>query len=64
MKQIVFVALCIGLCSASLVQEFEKLQFKAKLDSGSGGKIWVLLVAGSNGYYNYRHQVSKHLTCC
>uniref|UniRef100_T1JMC8 legumain n=1 Tax=Strigamia maritima TaxID=126957 RepID=T1JMC8_STRMM len=21
-----------------------------------GGKIWALLVAGSNGYYNYRHQ--------
>merc|ERR1711953_334199 len=21
-----------------------------------GGKIWVVLVAGSNGYYNYRHQ--------
>ena len=21
-----------------------------------GGKIWVLLVAGSRGYYNYRHQ--------
>lgn len=20
------------------------------------GKIWVVLVAGSNGYYNYRHQ--------
>lgn len=23
----------------------------------NGGKIWALLVAGSNGYYNYRHQV-------
>lgn len=22
----------------------------------NGGKIWALLVAGSNGYYNYRHQ--------
>jgi len=22
----------------------------------NGGKIWVVLVAGSNGYYNYRHQ--------
>ena len=21
-----------------------------------GGKIWVVLVAGSNGYFNYRHQ--------
>ena len=35
----------------------------------NGGKIWVVLVAGSNGYFNYRHQadvchayqiVSKH----
>lgn len=24
---------------------------------GNGGKIWALLVAGSNGYDNYRHQV-------
>ena len=22
----------------------------------NGGKIWVVLVAGSNGYFNYRHQ--------
>ena len=25
-------------------------------DLPNGGKIWVLLVAGSRGYYNYRHQ--------
>ena len=27
------------------------------------GKHWALIVAGSNGYYNYRHQVyaSSHL---
>lgn len=23
-----------------------------------GGKHWVVLVAGSNGWYNYRHQAS------
>lgn len=23
-----------------------------------GGKTWVVIVAGSNGWYNYRHQVS------
>lgn len=22
-----------------------------------GGKHWVVIVAGSNGWYNYRHQV-------
>merc|ERR1712004_523310 len=25
-------------------------------DLPDGGKIWVVLVAGSNGYFNYRHQ--------
>ena len=25
-------------------------------DIPNGGKIWVVLVAGSNGYFNYRHQ--------
>lgn len=25
------------------------------------GKHWVLIVAGSNGWYNYRHQVSVEL---
>ncbi|XP_015282652.1 PREDICTED: legumain [Gekko japonicus] len=25
-------------------------------DPGDGGKHWVLIVAGSNGWYNYRHQ--------
>lgn len=23
---------------------------------GSSGNVWAVLVAGSNGYYNYRHQ--------
>lgn len=27
-----------------------------KVNNGSG-TIWAVLVAGSNGYYNYRHQV-------
>ena len=29
---------------------------KAEGDLPDGGKIWVLLVAGSRGYFNYRHQ--------
>ena len=29
------------------------------VQSGKGGKIWVVLVAGSNGYFNYRHQAGK-----
>lgn len=37
--------LCFGLLSAFPTQE------------ESGGNNWVVLVAGSNGWYNYRHQV-------
>lgn len=28
-------------------------------DPEDGGKHWVVIVAGSNGWYNYRHQVRK-----
>lgn len=27
-----------------------------------GGKHWVVIVAGSNGWYNYRHQVMRSIT--
>lgn len=30
-------------------------------DPEDGGKHWVVIVAGSNGWYNYRHQVRKRL---
>lgn len=30
-------------------------------DSPSNPKQWAVLVAGSNGYYNYRHQVFHSL---
>lgn len=31
-----------------------------------GGKNWVVIVAGSNGWYNYRHQVrgAQQGNCC
>jgi len=61
MKHFAFLILCICLCNASFVQEFEKLKFEIKQNSESNAKIWVLLVAGSNGYYNYRHQVKISL---
>nr|CAB3263422.1 legumain-like [Phallusia mammillata] len=56
MKQFVlFVALfCVSVCSGNFVMQFEK--FYEPKDNGFDGKIWVVLVAGSNGYYNYRHQ--------
>lgn len=28
-------------------------------DPEDGGKHWVVIVAGSNGWYNYRHQVRR-----
>uniref|UniRef100_H2Z163 legumain n=1 Tax=Ciona savignyi TaxID=51511 RepID=H2Z163_CIOSA len=37
------------------VQHFEK-ELHAKKTAQFQGKIWVVLVAGSSGYYNYRHQ--------
>ncbi|XP_060919338.1 legumain-like [Labrus mixtus] len=43
-----FVILLLGL-SVGLIQAFPTLE-------ADGGKNWVLIVAGSNGWYNYRHQ--------
>lgn len=43
------LGLCLWLCLAL-----------GKEESGEP-KLWALLVAGSNGYYNYRHQVSPRL---
>ena len=43
-----------------LVSAFVVLNFViiiSGLQLPNGGKIWALLVAGSNGYDNYRHQV-------
>lgn len=49
MSRAVFVAL-LGL-SLGLVHALPSQQ-------PDGGKHWVLIVAGSNGWYNYRHQVT------
>lgn len=40
-------------CCGALVQEDV---FRENDCGESGVKLWALLVAGSNGYYNYRHQ--------
>lgn len=42
---LVLLGLSLGLATAFPAQEPD------------GGKHWVLIVAGSNGWYNYRHQV-------
>lgn len=33
-------------------------------DPEDGGKHWVVIVAGSNGWYNYRHQVRTSVPAC
>lgn len=35
---------------------------KSHLKQGEDVSIWAVLVAGSNGYYNYRHQVGIHFS--
>ncbi|CAB4305079.1 unnamed protein product [Prunus armeniaca] len=52
----------ISLCLPESVKEID---FSADGENGSPstakdkGKRWAILMAGSNGYYNYRHQVSS-----
>ena len=39
-------------------QDFLRLPSTSEDDDGAAvGTRWALLIAGSNGYYNYRHQV-------
>ena len=48
--------LFIFLCVATLSKAFMIPNDFAKDVPDNGGKIWVVLVAGSNEYFNYRHQ--------
>ena len=41
---------------STIVTATDAFMDEAEGDLPNGGKIWVLLVAGSRGYYNYRHQ--------
>ena len=46
---------------ALLLQKIDHDTRNVKAKSSSGGAdIWALLVAGSNTWMNYRHQVSAH----
>lgn len=49
----VLLGLALGLVGA----------FPSPQDDAAPGKNWVVIVAGSNGWYNYRHQVRKHGNC-
>ena len=52
---LLFLGLLAGSLNASILDQIRTLQ----TDQSFNGKIWVVLVAGSNSYFNYRHQVTK-----
>lgn len=54
-----FLAALVFLCVASASLAIPAIQFKKILNAAKddGGEIYVLLVAGSNTWMNYRHQV-------
>lgn len=56
MLKLLFCIISAFIVNANVVEKFEKLRFIA---TDEDVKIWVLLIAGSNGYFNYRHQVLK-----
>ncbi len=44
---------CLGITIANAALHGSEF---SDVNEVSGGKLWVLLTAGSNGYENYRHQ--------
>lgn len=50
------MALKIGVLLLSCILGISTLPLE---DPEDGGKHWVVIVAGSNGWYNYRHQVMR-----
>nr|XP_043629596.1 vacuolar-processing enzyme beta-isozyme-like [Erigeron canadensis] len=54
LKLLVLTVLLVQLCGASRLSMFDKLG--STDEPQSNGTIWAVLVAGSNGYFNYRHQ--------
>merc|ERR1711971_1528839 len=51
-----FLLIIAGLASISDSLSIEDINLPTENEIPNGGKIWVVLVAGSNGYWNYRHQ--------
>lgn len=56
------VLLCLFITSVCAISnKFEHLVRELEQEPlEDGGKHWALLAAGSNGYDNYRHQVSLY----
>lgn len=54
MYRVVVAVLLLAVCHGfTLDRWLEENKMKVEQE---GGKIWVLLIAGSSGFYNYRHQ--------
>jgi len=51
-----FLLIIAGFASISHSLTIEDINLPTENEIPNGGKIWVVLVAGSNGYWNYRHQ--------
>ena len=58
MKTIALVFLVVFGGSHAAFNPLSKLDIPKNMTAG--GKVWALLVAGSNTYMNYRHQVCGH----
>nr|XP_043628400.1 vacuolar-processing enzyme-like [Erigeron canadensis] len=56
LKLLLLIVLLVKLSNASRPSLFST-SFSAK-EPGNDSTIWAVLVAGSNGYYNYRHQAN------
>ena len=63
-----FLALSLALCALSVLGRAPSwdgkivMPTKEEDDKGEQGTRWAILIAGSGGYWNYRHQVPTYST--
>jgi len=57
MKLLVTLLVAVAFADAKLLPSFSE---NVKQASDFNGTIWAVIVAGSNGYYNYRHQADAY----
>nr|CAB3464253.1 unnamed protein product [Digitaria exilis] len=55
---LLLVQLLLLLSPAAGARWQDFLRLPSEGDGAAAGTRWALLIAGSNGYYNYRHQAS------
>jgi glycosylphosphatidylinositol transamidase (GPIT) subunit GPI8 len=49
LRSAIFLAILINHSNGLVIEDLPK-------DIPNGGKLWVVLTAGSSGFFNYRHQ--------